>query len=1063
MSEKKLQQIYAEHTGRVSDKWSLFLTEYDRLFDVYRYKPVRLLEIGIQNGGSLEIWSKYFSTASALIGCDINPNCANLSFDDSSICVIIGDANAPDVCERVFQRSPYFDIIIDDGSHMSSDIIKSFALYFPRLAEGGLFIAEDLHCSYWSQFEGGLFDPYSSISFFKLLADVINYEHWGIPWARVDILRSIFTKYGCEVDVGTLSQVHSVEFINSMCVVRKAKTADNGLGRRVISGLIEQVLPGHMGLHGQPVLHFDQTNNPYTIPLDVVIQPMGLALWHAQQQIVSLSHTLGEREQHIVSLSHTLAEREQQIASIYQIVKNYEDSTSWWLTKPFRLVAQNVKRIKNFSTYISVLLSSLKKLKNMGLSPKFLGVKIKQWLLTNNLLRKYIKPLGDFICGVTDAWKKNTLNYIHVHVDTPNRMFKLVDNSFTISGWGVNLDASTAAKFRVRIGNVVHQPRLQQREDVQRAYASVCELPLDVGFFVAPSLSMGVHRMWIDVESQHSGWIPVRRALLIRVPRILRWKPKRKLSYKSWNRIEQKRLNAELPEITRHIDLMLHKPIFAVVIDMRQSLVGWENSLQSINEQIYQYYELHALVSAGTKLPSPLEKKVKFHEEISFKDVMGDFITFIECGDVLTKNALYEFANAINHTPEIDLIYGDEDRLSSSGERYDPFYKPDWSPDYLETFNYIGFPACFRTTVARVCFEKAHLYDLALRFTERTSKIYHVAKILGHRVELQIVDKKVLGSTSAQNIASLKGRLSRTGRKGIVREHNLHHGCYEIQLNLKNEPLVSIIIPTAGKTVTVGNRKLDLITNIIDQIKNQSSYKNIEIIVVDNGDLSERQKQILTDQGCERITYTESVFNISKKLNLGASIAKGELLLLLNDDIEILTPSWIERMVEHFEKPHIGVVGAKLIYPNGRIQHAGVVNNHGNPDHVRRHFPRDEKGYYFSTCGVRNYIAVTGAVMMTSLDIYRKVGGYSEELAVSFNDIDYCLKVQENGLWSVYAPQVELIHMESLSRVPFADMSELTWYHKRWAPQLVSEPYYNEQFFSLAPPTFIPNVNLRMV
>ena len=412
MSDKNLQQLFEEHTGRVSDKWSLYLTEYERLFDVYRDKPVHLLEIGIQNGGSLEIWSKYFSNASALIGCDINSDCALLSFDDSSIEVVIGDANAPDVCERVFQRSSYFDIIIDDGSHLSSDIIKSFALYFPRLVEGGLYIAEDLHCSYWSQFEGGLFDPYSSISFFKLLADVINHAHWGTPWARVDILRATLTKYGCEVDLDALSQVHSVEFINSMCVVRKEKTADNGLGLRVISGSKEQVLLGHLGLHAQPVPsyhHFDQTTNPWTPSINLLIQPVDQTIWTAQQQIVSLRHTL--------------VEMEEQISRNHQIVKSYQDSTSWRLTKPLRFVGHKTKQIKNTLIFLGRLLSNLNELKkiyikfrnyelvdiehhikllqsseeyaaqvskNRGLSPKFLSVliilgtvflEINQWLL----------------------------------------------------------------------------------------------------------------------------------------------------------------------------------------------------------------------------------------------------------------------------------------------------------------------------------------------------------------------------------------------------------------------------------------------------------------------------------------------------------------------------------------------------------------------------------------------------------------------------------------------------------------------------------------------------------
>ena len=315
MSRKTLNQLYAEHTGKVSDKWSLYLTEYDRLFDDYGDKQVRLLEIGVQNGGSLEIWSKYFSNASALIGCDINPDCARLIYDDPRIGVIVGDANTLDTSEQVFNRCSQFDIIIDDGSHLSSDIIKSFALYFPRVVEGGVFIAEDLHCSYWDQFEGGLFDPYSSISFFKSLADIINHEHWGIPKARADILGGIFTKYGCEIDAEELSQVHSVEFINSMCVVRKAPAADNGLGHRVIAGSIELVVPGHRELHDHPYQLdpiFDQSSNPRTaraIPPGEAIQHTELLLADAQRKITSLNQALDERDGQIATLLASISWR----------------------------------------------------------------------------------------------------------------------------------------------------------------------------------------------------------------------------------------------------------------------------------------------------------------------------------------------------------------------------------------------------------------------------------------------------------------------------------------------------------------------------------------------------------------------------------------------------------------------------------------------------------------------------------------------------------------------------------------------------------------------------------
>jgi glycosyltransferase involved in cell wall biosynthesis len=1030
MSNKTIQQLYIEHQGKVSDKWTLYLNEYERLFSFYRDKPISFLEIGIQNGGSLEIWSKYFSNATALIGVDINPGCARLSYDEPRISVIVGDANAPEVRERVFQRSPQFDIIIDDGSHLSSDIIKSFALYFPRIVAGGVFVAEDLHCSYWSQFEGGLFDPYSSISFFKALADIINHEHWGIPKLRADILRGIFTKYGCEIDEESLAQVHSVEFLNSMCVVRKAPAADNRLGRRFIAGSMELVVPNSTvnWPHDKPYQFdpgFDQSGNPWSVletPPDEVGQFTELACVNAQQRVTSLSQALVEREEKLASFSIRLSERDSQVARLSEIVQVYQKSTSWRITKPARFAGLMIKRIKSGLVLFGTLFSNLKELK------------ISQ------------------------------LSHIRLHIDKPSyfhnsrRLFKIVGPSLGISGWCVDIAANAVGNVRVRIGKAVYQPQQIRRVDVQQALESVCKAPTSCGFAVEPSIPIGLHRMWIDIEGPDGNWIPVRRALLLRIPGHY----KQNFCYKSWARIEQKRLKTELPEINRHIDVMIHKPIFTIVIDTRQSLDGWEASLQSIRKQIYPHHELRALVNVGTKLPTSLEQGAKALHDISFRDILGDFIVFIECGQSLSSNALYEFANAINHDPDLDLIYGDEDHLSVTGERCDPFHKPDWSPDYLETFNYIKFPSCFRTTIARGCFDNAHLYDLALKFTERTAKIRHVAKILGHRAQRKM-DEDTLECESALDITSLQGRLNRTGRQGTVREHKLHAGCYDIQIVLKREPLVSVIIPTAGKVVNVGDRQIDLITNLTHQIRNQCTYKNIEIIVVDYGDLSERQQQTLSDQGCRLIAYAEPIFNISKKLNLGASIANGELLLLMNDDIEIILPSWIERMAEHFEKPHVGVVGAKLLYPDGTTQHVGVVHNHGNPDHVRRSQPKEEAGYYFSTCGVRNFMGVTGAVMMTLSSTYRLVGGYSEELAVSFNDIDYCLKARELGLWIVYAARAELIHMESLSCVRSLDVEELTWYRKRWAQQLVYDPYYNEQLLSIAPPTFVPCVNRQML
>src|SRR6185295_1187476 len=263
MTKKTLEQFYADHVGKVSDKWSLYLNEYDRILGAYRNKPVRLLEIGIQNGGSLEIWSKYFPHAQKLVGCDINPGCAGLSYEDPRIAVVVRDANSDAAQAAILRHAPVFDVILDDGSHRSSDIVKSFARYFPHLTDDGVYIAEDLHCSYWEDFEGGLFDPFSSITFFKRLADVISHEHWGIEKNSVDILSGIFSKYGFQMDAKVLQNVHSVEFINSMCVVRKAKSEQNRLGSRIIAGSVEMIASGHLELQGwqhSPAPNLDQSN-----------------------------------------------------------------------------------------------------------------------------------------------------------------------------------------------------------------------------------------------------------------------------------------------------------------------------------------------------------------------------------------------------------------------------------------------------------------------------------------------------------------------------------------------------------------------------------------------------------------------------------------------------------------------------------------------------------------------------------------------------------------------------------------------------------------------------------
>nr|WP_315592650.1 glycosyltransferase [uncultured Cupriavidus sp.] len=372
---KSLRQLYAEHHGKVSDKWTLYLDEYDRLFAPYRERPLRLLEIGIQNGGSLEIWSKFFPQAQRLVGCDINPDCARLTYDDARIQVIVGDANAPQIAAQVMSCSPAFDVIIDDGSHKSSDIIKSFLLYFPQIENGGIFVAEDLHCSYWDAFEGGLYDPYSSIAFFKRLADVINHEHWGVARQPSIVIDGILRHFECAPDRAVLAEllasVHSIEFINSICVVRKASASNNVLGTRFIAGQDELVVSDHHRLHGRTMTPSDERFNRWALfdvapdeahdfemaerdallaERDAMINQQGEVLRRKDEEIAAALH---HREMEMSRLLHKAQEHQEQIGAYHHavmerdaIVSAMQRSRSWRLTAPLRAVSALVPRMR---------------------------------------------------------------------------------------------------------------------------------------------------------------------------------------------------------------------------------------------------------------------------------------------------------------------------------------------------------------------------------------------------------------------------------------------------------------------------------------------------------------------------------------------------------------------------------------------------------------------------------------------------------------------------------------------------------------------------------------------
>ena len=390
---KTLSELYEHHAGKVSDKWELYLREYNSLFSPYRKRSISLLEIGIQNGGSLEIWSQFFLKAKQLVGCDINRDCSALTFSDPRISVVIGDACAEKTKNEITKKSRSFDLIIDDGSHRSSDIVQTFLMYFPLLRKGGVFVIEDLHCGYWQDYEGGLFKPDSAISFFKTLTDLVNREHWGISKTRTNLISSFEKKFNRAIDEKSLSEIHSIEFINSLCVVRKESQVNNELGKRVVVGKQDDVNQGLLASNGIKIKVRDQSLNPWTAMKNSPAEQyeeLTQAVAERDGQINYLTQAVAERDGQINSLTQAVAERDGQINNLTQAVadrdglnnnltqavaerdglinnltqavaerddKNYQltlkinemlSSTSWRLSAPIRCIGKTLNKMRTF-------------------------------------------------------------------------------------------------------------------------------------------------------------------------------------------------------------------------------------------------------------------------------------------------------------------------------------------------------------------------------------------------------------------------------------------------------------------------------------------------------------------------------------------------------------------------------------------------------------------------------------------------------------------------------------------------------------------------------------------
>lgn len=400
----------------------------------------------------------------------------------------------------------------------------------------------------------------------------------------------------------------------------------------------------------------------------------------------------------------------------------------------------------------------------------------------------------------------------------------------------------------------------------------------------------------------------------------------------------------------------------------------------------------------------------------------GEYIVLMDNDDEITPDALYEMVKAIN-VSDADFIYSDEDFISTEGECSNPHFKPDFSPDLLLSHNYITHLTCFKRSLLDTVghfdtnFDGSQDYDLFLRLTERTSKIHHIPKVLYH---WRMLETSTSANAHAKPEALERGKqviqhaLNRRSIEATVENNNMPH-YFKVRYKILNSPLVSIIIPFKDKP--------ELLSVCINSILEKSTYQKFEIIGISNNSEEEETFQLMAEleQKDSRISFYEYnvEFNYADINNHAVkNYAKGEHLLLLNNDIEVISSDWIEAMLEHSQRENVGCVGAKLYYANDTIQHAGIIIGLGGYlGHSHKMYSRFNPGYFNRLNVVQNLLAVTAACLMIKKSVYVEMGGMDEtNFKVSYNDVDFCLRVYEQGYLNIFTPFAEMYHYESISR-----------------------------------------------
>lgn len=526
------------------------------------------------------------------------------------------------------------------------------------------------------------------------------------------------------------------------------------------------------------------------------------------------------------------------------------------------------------------------------------------------------------------------------------------------------------------------------------------------------------------------------------------------------NQLDQNSIKAMITDISK----FSVKPLISVVMPTFNTEDRWlRSAIESVLNQVYDRWELCIADDGSTRgtvsttireyCGTDARIKVTFLPKRSgiaaasnaaLRLASGEFVAFLDHDDELTRDALFEVVKCINQHPDAELIFTDEDRIDFEGKRTGPFFKPDWSPDLLLSMNYFAHLLVLRRSVLqeiggfRSGFEGSQDYDLALRATEKTNCIYHVPKV--------VYSWRMSSTSTAASLAAkpyARAAAKRALAEALERRHirgevlDGYNYWYRVMYTPIGDSLVSVIVITHDNP--------DLLSKCLTNIKRLTAYRNFEVIVVDHESRKPETLSYLRSLDYPIIKY-EGEFNFSKINNLATKAAKGRYLLFLNDDVEALESNWLSKMVGILDnRDDVGAVGAKLLYPDGRIQHAGVILGlGGTAGHPFRGNENSDSCYFGFPHVIRNWTAVTAACMLVRRKVFEALGGFDEKLAVGGNDVDLCVRMQKAGYRVVYTPYAVLRHCEGATRKGPFPLSDYNYFVSKLRDDIrAGDPYYH--------------------